>query len=463
MRQCGILYIINYNLNLKDSQVNLKTFYANEYSQYALYDSIRSIGSYIDGQKITARKTLYTVGQKNITQPVKVIRLQSTVSEYTSYIHGENSIGGVIINLAQNFAGANNIALLKPEGSFGTRTIPAAAATRYIFSCKHPIYDSIFYDSDLDILEHQTFENEPIEPKFLVPIIPLLLVNGSEGMGTGFAQKILPRNPLDIIKSIEKYLKTKKVTVGSPWFNGYTGTVKWNEDQQNWWVFGKFEKTSVTTIKITEIPIGYTVESYCNVLDKLEDAKVIQSYTDASNKNKFEFTIKATKDFVSNSDEILFDKLKLIKRFSENFTSISENNSVVEFTSAEEIFEAYCKIRLVYYEKRKASIIRKIEDELSLLSNRYLFIKAVTEDKIIINKRTKADVETQCAKLDLRKRNDSYDYLLDLNIISLTEEKMKQQKDKVIKLKAELDKIKSTEPADMWIEELQILKLKLDK
>ncbi len=267
-------------------------FFNSEYINWASYDNLRKIASLVDGQKNAARKVLWFIQQKNQKQEIKVSQLDSKVAEATEYLHG--SMEGVIVNLAQDYTGTNNINLLYPEGNFGTRLVPEASASRYIYTYGTKEFFEMFNKEDTNILEHQNFEGHQIEPKFLLPKLPLLLINGSEGISSGFAQKILPRNPKEIEKYIKYYLTHPEAPVkpfkNKPWFRGFKGEVHPGEEKNQWIIEGAFEVKD-TTVTITELPIGYSLKSYKKVLDKIEDEKKIQSYKDYSQED-FHFVIK---------------------------------------------------------------------------------------------------------------------------------------------------------------------------
>jgi DNA topoisomerase-2 len=142
---------------------------------------------------------------------------------------------------------------------------------------------------DRDVLEEQWFEGERIEYKYYVPILPLILINGSEGIGNGFAQKILPRNIEDVKQEIANKLKSTKYTIKPliPYFKGFNGLVEQNGESNRWIVSGSFTRVNTSTIHITEVPIGYDLKSYLQVLDDLVEKKVIKDYDDNSNDDNF--------------------------------------------------------------------------------------------------------------------------------------------------------------------------------
>lgn len=441
-------------LNLQTK--NASDFFNNEYVNYASYDNIRKIPSLIDGQKNAARKILWYTLKKNLTTELKVSQLDSKVAEDTEYLHG--GMAGVIVNLAQDYAGTNNINLLMPEGNFGNRLVQEASAPRYIYTFGSQALFDMINKVDNDILEHQYFEGHQIEPKFLLPKLPLLLVNGGEGISSGFASKILPRNP----KEIEKYLRyvlegkntTNKPFKNKPYYEGFNGSVEQGENSNQWIISGSFTRKANTVI-IDELPIGYSLKSYINVLDKLEEQKKIVSYDDRSNK-KFDFVVKFNRKYLDNlSDDKVMDLLKLRKKVSENYTVMDENNRVQVFDGINDIFQHYIKVKLDYLEKRKQHQIQSITQNIRELVSKYMFIKSITEDTLIISKRPSEDIEKDLEKMEkIIKINDSYDYLLNMSIRSLTKERMEKLMNEIKQKKTELDFIKSATIQEMWLSDL---------
>ncbi|NCP97729.1 hypothetical protein GW796_05745 [archaeon] len=448
--------------------MKISDFYDKEYINFAIYDSYRSIGNYIDGLKPSARKVINSITKRKSTKEEKVSIFVSDVARENEYIHGATSLEGVVIGMAQNFCGSNNINLLLPEGSFGTRTIQSSAASRYIFTKKNNIIDKIFIDLDKSILISQEFEGTIIEPRFYIPIVPMILINGNEGIGNGFAQKILSRNVLEIIDILEDKLTNKKrhstPTELLPHFKDFKGTIK-RLDGFSYEIIGNFERTNTTTITITELPVGYDLEKYNKILSKLEEDKVINDFTDKSEDNTFLFELKVSREFTKKDDDYILDKLKLIRRVTENFTCIGENNQIVEFTSDTEILDAFIKIRLLYYEKRKLYQIQKLKEELLYLGAKYFFIKEILSDKIIINKNSKIQIETQI-KNNKAFPFDSFEdfsFLINMPIHSLSIETFNELK-KIIDIKKELlFNIQNKKIQDIWLTELRELKKILKK
>jgi len=171
----------------KREMIRLEDFFNTDYVDSASYDNLRKIASIADGLKNSSRKIIHTMIDKNIKDKTKVARLVSTIAEHTEYLHGEVGLAGVMVNLARKFVGTNNIPFIQRDGAFGTRHKPAAAAPRYIKTRKEDYLDKIYMKEDYPVLISQQFEGYNIEPRYFVPSIPMLLINGSEGLSTGFA------------------------------------------------------------------------------------------------------------------------------------------------------------------------------------------------------------------------------------------------------------------------------------
>jgi DNA topoisomerase-2 len=446
-------------------QQNITEFFDTSYVDAASYDNIRKIASYIDGLKNSGRKVLHTVLKKNINKEMKVSRLKSVTSEFNEYIHGEDNLAGVIVTMARNYVGSNNLPLLKAEGSFGTRFIKEASADRYIFTMAQPFLRHIFRKEDDDILIKQVFEGSPIEPKFYVPIIPMVLVNGSNGISSGYAQNVLPRKVEDIVKMTETFLKSGKVQVPSPAWRGYNGRVVKAGDNK-WIVYGEFTKRGTTTIEITEVPVGIQLKEYLNHLDDLKENGVITSYEDLSENDEFHFKVRVNRRFFEQDEEKQYEilRLKETRAMTENLTFINEDNRIIVFDTLEEMFLRYADIRLRFYEERKFDQLKKLAEDIKRNVSIMLFIEAVNSGQVVLKNKTKKEILEQLETLkNIYKIDDSYDYLLKIPIYSLSKEKYEEAKRIVQSLKDQYMKTKKLQPKEMWLEDLSELKKELRK
>jgi DNA topoisomerase-2 len=437
-------------------------FFKSDYCDYASYDNIRKIASLVDGQKNSSRKILWFTQQKNQKNEIKVSQLDSKVSEYTEYLHG--SLANVVVNLAQDYTGANNINLMFPEGNFGTRMVPEASAARYIYTYGTDEFFKIFSKEDDEILEHQYFEGHKIEPKFMLPNIPMLLVNGAEGITPGFSQKILPRDP----KAITKYLKYRLETPQDgtqrplkpfraiPYYKGFKGTVTQTEDgyPNKWTITGVFSRKS-NRVQVTELPVGTSLKAYIKILDRLEDDRKIISYKDSSNKS-FLFEIQFNRKYLDSlSDNQLITLLKLQKKTSEIYTVMDHNNVIQQMENVGDIMEAYIKVKLEYLQKRKDHQIKTISSDIRFMISKYVFIKSIVDENLVISNRKTEDIEKDLMKLPkVIQKDDSWDYLLGMSIRSLTKERMDKLLAQIKEAKAELDTLKTSTVENLWLADL---------
>lgn len=436
--------------------MRISTFFNTDYVNFSSYDNIRKVASLVDGQKNSSRKILHTILEKNIKDKIKVSQLGSKVAEFAEYLHG--NLDGVIVNLGQDFTGTNNIPLLQRSGNFGTRFVQEASASRYIYTYGTPEFFNLFNKDDTPILKHQSFEGTQIEPMFFVPSLPVLLINGSEGVSSGFAQKILPRDPSELREYLMQALKKPKTKVPlfKPFFKGFTGTVEQGDNSAQWLIKGVIKRLGVNKVQITEVPVGYDLRGYLDVLDDLEDKGIIQSYKDKSEDDKFSFEVtvpsKSLKDW---DDEELLNKLKLIKKVTENYTVLDEFNKIQVCESIEEVLMKYVKVKLDYTAKRKEYLKSKLEEEIRFDYSKYIFIKMIVEDKLKIAKRKKDDIVKDLNKIEhIIPKDDSFDYLFAMNLLTLTEERMQKLEEDIKLSKAKLDALIKKSEEDLWSEEL---------
>ncbi len=440
-------------------KIDVTEFFINDYVNFSSYDNLRKIASMIDGQKNASRKILYTILEKNIKSKIKVSQLGSKVSEFTEYLHG--SLDGVIVNLAQDYTGTNNIPLLQKKGNFGTRFNQEASASRYIYSYGTDDFFNLFNKEDTFILKQQFFEGTKIEPRYYVPTLPILLINGSEGVSSGFAQKILPRNTNDIKKYIISKLngRTSRIKL-TPYYNNFNGSIDNGNTVKQWEIKGVVKRISKNKVRISEVPIGYDLKSYIKVLDILEDKNIIQSYKDKSENDKFLFEVTIPSKILKTWDDAtILSNLKLIKKVTENYTIVDENNKIRVFENITEIIDRYYSIKLYYMKKRKVFLIKDLIKDIKLLKSKIIFIKLVVSKKLKIMNRKTEEIINDLKKIKkIEPVDGSYDFLLKMSISAITIEKQTKMMQDILKYKDELDKLKNISIQQMWLNDIKELK-----
>ena len=431
-------------------EIKIQDLLNKQLVNYASYDNIRKIGSAIDGLKNASRKVIFTVLEKKIKEKTKVLQLSNKCAEYADYLHG--SLDGVVVTLAQDFAGTNNIPLLQKFGNFGTRCIQEASAPRYIFARGSDELFDLFKDSE--ILEQQYFEGSRIEPKFYTPTLPMLLVNGSEGVSSGFAQKILPRNPENLKKYILEKLSGKEPSeeLLNPYAKNFKGNFRKDVETPNkWYIEGVVEHVKNNEYLITEIPFTYDLKTYTNVLDDLVESKTIIRYSSESDgENILKFRVTLPKGV----NDSLITRLKLYKIVNENYTAIDENLKVREFKSAKEIIDYYIYIKLKFLQKRKTYIIEKLNKDFKILENKLRFLNMYISKELSITDKSKSELEIELEKLNFDKF-DGYSYLIGMPLYSLTTDKIKELETSIEKLKKEIETVTKTSIEQMWRKDLK--------
>jgi DNA topoisomerase-2 len=329
---------------------------------------------------------------------------------------------------------------------------------------------SKLYDKDRPLCKGQEFEGNMIEPAYYVPVFPTLFLNGSDGISTGYKQTIFPRNPKEIVKYIVAVLNKSEriphIENALPWFKGFLGETKLVKEKDadgkvtaKVMNYGVVEKVNSNTLHISEIPITYTYASYIKVLDNLVEKGTIEDYEDLSDPktDKFEFTIKVKRVFFeSNSDVDSWIKVfNLAKPLNEQLNCIDENNRIREFNNIKEILDAFIKIRLEYYQKRKDYLLKKYMEEIQLDVSKYVWCKGVIDETIHIKNKKKDDIVKQLEKTDkIIQKDGSYNYLLNMPMSSITKEKMSELTEKIKNLKELIKETQKQTIEQMWLSDL---------
>jgi DNA topoisomerase-2 len=475
-------------------------FINRELIYFSNYDNTRSIPSLVDGLKPAQRKILYAGFKKNLSSgtEIKVAQFVGYVSEHTSYHHGEASLSGAIIAMAQNFLGSNNINLLHPSGQFGTRLQGGkdAASPRYIFTefsyylqdkskKKNYLTPLLFPHEDHPLLDYQDDDGYKIEPKYYVPILPMILINGTSGIGTGFSTDVPQYNPLDIIKNIYQLMESKPLIKMIPWYRNFKGTIREMVDSNGYITTGIWKRTNDTTIEITELPIGTWTESYKDYLENLRVNKkpkdpetnniIIKNINIQNTESDVKFIVKGDKKNLNYLIENgLMDKiLKMNTSLNcNNMHLFDEHGNIKKYESADKIITEFYGIRLNYYQKRKDYILKKLKSDLDLLFYKKKYIEYIMTDKEllfkgseeIINKikqlkiptydkifgKTNQLENTETPENTTNIIDDNYDYLLKMSAISFSKEMVdKLRKDHQNKEK-EYKEMESKHPKDLW-------------
>jgi DNA topoisomerase-2 len=467
--------------------IRYEDFIHKELIHFSKYDCDRSIPNLMDGLKISLRKILYSAFKKGLTTEIKVAQFSGYVSEHSCYHHGEASLNGAIIGMAQNFVGSNNINLFMPNGQMGTRLMGGqdAASERYIFTQLSKITRYLFSEKDDPILSYLNDDGTQVEPVYYAPIIPMILVNGTKGIGTGFSTNILCYHPNDIIQ----YLKCKLIGDtynGSfiPYYDGFKGEIipveSKSEEYSSFLVKGCYEIIGTDKIKITELPVGTWTNSFKEYLEEMLDMtdsktgkkipSIIKDYDDMSKDTSVEFIITLQKGKLS---ELLSTKTNLgiecdgVHKAFKLITSLTTSNmhlfdaneKLKKYQCVPEIIDDYYVRRLELYIIRKKHMIDVLSSELLLLSNKSKYIQEILDGTIDLRKKKREEVIKMLSEKQYYDKIDTssdteYKYLTRMPMDSVTEENVAKLKKEYNKKNKELGLVQKMAPENMWLEEL---------
>ncbi|KAL8496050.1 hypothetical protein ACS0TY_019960 [Phlomoides rotata] len=489
-----------------DSHIKYRDFIHKELILFSMADVQRSIPSMVDGLKPGQRKILYCSFKRNFVKEAKVAQFSGYVSEHSAYHHGEQSLAGTIIGMAQDYVGSNNINLLLPNGQFGTRGQGGKdhASARYIYTQLAPVTRNLFHKDDDILLNYLNEDGQRIEPTWYVPIIPMVLVNGSEGIGTGWSSYVPNYNPLEIIANVRHLLNDEPMELMHPWYKGFIGSIeKTAMKEGNYTINGIIEEVDETTLRITELPIRKWTQDYKEFLesvseenDKSKDPFILGCRDNSGGEIVHFIVCMSSEQLLDAKAEGLQKKFKLTNSIGTTNMHLFDPNGVIKkYDTPEQILEEFFHLRLEFYDKRKKAMLAIKENDMLKCDNKYRFILCVVEGSIIVSNRKKADlcielkekgftpfpakknasdVNIAGATDDTEETEDStevkigkgvsstdYDYLLSLAIGTLTIEKLQELREERDKLVQQVEELKHSTVKSLWLKDLDELEKKL--
>ncbi|KCZ81926.1 hypothetical protein H312_00687 [Anncaliia algerae PRA339] len=439
------------------SEISISDFVNKEFILFSMADNIRSIPNFCDGLKPGQRKILFSAFKRKLKNEIKVSEFAGYVSEQSAYHHGDTSLCSTIISMAQNFVGSNNINLLQPEGQFGSRLSGGkdAAAARYLHTCLTPLAFKIFDEKDEALLNYLNEDGKSIEPDYFVPIVPMVLVNGTEGIGTGWSTFIPQFCPKEIVKNLFNLLDDKEYVEMKPFYRNFKGNIE-DIGEGRYSIHGIYH-TVDNSIHITELPVGSWTSSYkenviCKLLKDKEVEDLREYHTDSLVHFELEFMYDKFDSFTRSGVE---KKLKLISQFSlTNMVCFDRHGKIKKYNSIKEIMLDFYSLRLEYYCKRKAHLLKCLGEKVVQLENKIKFIKEVVNNTLIISKRKRKDICDELERKNYIKIDDDYEYLLGMAISSLTEERIEKIEKDVAAMKREYEELISKSPKQLWKDDL---------
>ncbi len=475
-------WLSNYNrdlyLDTNSDKVTYNDFIDREMIHFSKYDCDRSIPNIMDGLKISLRKILFSAFKKNLTNEIKVAQFSGYVSEQSGYHHGEASLNAAIVGLAQNFVGSNNINLFDPNGQFGTRLQGGkdSASERYIYTQLNRITRSIFPNTDDNILRYLDDDGTPVEPIYYAPIIPMVLVNGSKGIGTGFSTEILPYH----VPKIVNYLKcklNKTSTDGiifTPHYEGFKGRIQHLENGK-YLITGKYVMLPDKNVRITELPIGTWTDDYKQYLETLMDTvdkkgkkvtPIIKEYDDMSKSTNVDIVIKFNENLAqileTNTVEHDCNGLeKLLKLYTTVSTSnmhmFDNNECLKKYDNIPAIIDDYFDPRLQMYDDRKKYQLDALQKDLTIMKNKQRYIQEMLDETLDLRRKSKDAILTMMNEKGFNVINDDteFKYLLKMTMDSVSEENVEKIRKSLEETQKKYDELFGTSIQQLWLHDLE--------
>ena len=461
--------------------ISLAEFVNKELVLFSMADNVRSIPCVLDGLKPGQRKILYCCFKRNLKNEIKLAQLAGYVSEHAAYHHGEQSLHSTMIGMAQDFVGSNNINLLLPNGQFGTRLQGGkdAASPRYIFTSLNPITKFIFKEEDFSLLKYLNDDGIQIEPEWYLPIIPMVLVNGCEGIGTGWSTSIPNFNPLDVIFNLKAILSDSPLKEMHPWYKNFHGTIEHLGDGK-YKISGKIRKIDHVTLEVTELPIGMWTQTFKEMLEEMMNSQtpLVRQYREYHTETTVKFIITLSNEEAMSSCEAsgLDKTFKLSsQRSTSNLVCFSSLGALKKYENVIEILHEFYGIRLNFYHLRKEHLISLCTEQWKILDSKVKFIRDIVSGKLKINNRKKQDIikdlislsysslKTNSTENEGETEESNFNYLLSMPLWSLTMEKIQELEGEKGKKEAELKILSEKTPKQMWIEDLNDLSREWEK
>lgn len=444
-----------------DHKLPYDEFVHRDLIHFSYYNLERSIPNVMDGLKTSQRKILYAAFKRNLKSELKVAQLAGYVAEHTGYHHGEASLNEAIIGMAQDFVGANNINWFSPNGQFGTRLEGGkdAASPRYIHTHLTPETIKLVPSDDFGILTYRDDDGMPVEPEWYAPILPMVLVNGARGIGTGFSTFVPQYNPDILADLLQGWLDTGSDDMLMsaklmPWSKGSSCTV--TADGDDWIVSAAATwDPKKRMLAVRDLPPGVWTSDFKAMLSSYEEEKkYVKDFLDLSTDLNVHFDIFVTEDVKQEDLTKIFGLSSKVKL--SNMHLFDPSGTIKKYDSPNAILLEYAKTRLALYQTRKDFLIADIQKQLPYHENVVRFIEDQISDvpSLDFRKKTKLICESLLDEDGYARIDGSFDYILRLPMSTVTAETIAKHKADLAALRARLTTLEATTPASLWSDDL---------
>ncbi|PNH08578.1 DNA topoisomerase 2 [Tetrabaena socialis] len=423
--------------------VSYSEFVDKDLIHFSAYNIVRSIPNVVDGLKVSQRKVLYACFKRNLREEIRVAQLAGYVSEHASYHHGEASLHSTIIGLAQDFVGSNNVNLLEPVGQFGSRLAGGAnsASPRYIHTHLARLTRLLFPEANDAVLKFTEDDGVPVEPLWYMPVLPLVLINGATGIGTGYSTSDPCYNPRDLIAALRSMLNVgskdevevqPEIEELQPWYRGFTGSIVTVNGHLH--SRGVLERAGPAKLRITELPVGTwtddfkellesTIEKHANIKgysnNSAERIDITVTFADASALDGW--MVREKPDDLPRIGHEL--KLQSHKGLSTtNMHLFDAAGRIKKYEGTAEILKDFFEVRLQGYTARRAHELDAMSHRALVLAQKVRFLGLVIGGQLLLHTLTSGgkDLELALEQLQLARFNGSYAYLTAMPMSSVS-------------------------------------------
>ena len=428
----------------------VRDFIDKELILFSRADIARSIPSVVDGLKPSQRKVLFAAFKRNLVADIKVAQFAGYTAEHSAYHHGEASLTATIVNMAQDFVGSNNVNYLMPSGQFGTRASGGkdAASARYIFTRLAPATRRLFHPDDDPLLRYLEDDGDSVEPEWYVPVLPTLLINGSEGIGTGWSTSVPSYDPADVAANVRRMIRGDPLVPMTPWYKNFKGTIIESSP-------GTYTSRGVWTVKgktatITELPVGRWTQDAKEHYDSLMDKKIIVDFRE----NHTDVDVRFEIDFPTAPPDDIAAVLKLETTIrTSNIHAFDPRGVIKKYDAPEDVLRDWFDVRKKFYAARKESLLAALDKAASRAANKARFVREIVSGSIAVGGKKKADVLA-----DLRAGGyasfDGYGYLADMPIFDLTSDKIESLVAAADALRSRHADLAAKTVESIWIDDL---------
>lgn len=452
---------------LKPGDQLVKEFLNGELITFYHYSVHRAISTLESGFKVVQGQLLWAL--RNNKEFKKLHVMVAKMIETTKYHHGDMSASKALIQMTRDFTMSNNVPYFTKNGQFGTRAKGGkdASAPRYIEAKISPIVEKIYPSVDYPLLTMKFEEGDEVEPAFFLPIIPMALVNGVEGIAVGWSSFIPSYDPIAVVENVRRLITGKKYIKMTPWYRGYNGLIKMSEDETYFTSSGSLSCKG-RKIYINELPLFYWTHKFRKLLEKLVALKKIQDFSDNSKPETVDFEIKGINALNREnfeSDEEWEDELHhffgLQRQHSLASMVLLVNGKPKRYQTVEEIIVDFIEFRKPFYEKRIGNRVASITANILKTEQAILFLELINEKKVLIDD---PDLVKKVLKIEKKLDAETIEETIEkYSIRHLRPDGLDKLKKKYQTLLDELEGVKSQNPITLWLNDLSALEKDLKK